>query len=103
MKKAGIRALKGKEWQLERDIVLKKGKVYVPKDEKLKVEIIQLHHDVPVAGHGGKWKTMELVTMNYWWPGVTRDVEGCDMCQRIKNKMEAPAEKLKLSEVPEKL
>ena len=44
---------------------------------------------------------------NYWWPGVTRDIgryiESCDRCQRIKNRMEISAEKLKLSEVLEKL
>jgi len=49
---------------------------------------------------------VELVTRNYWWPGVTRDigkyVEGCDLCQRMKNRMEEPVEKLKLSEVPQK-
>jgi len=33
---------------------LKKGKVYVPKNEKLRVEVIWLHHDVPAAGHGGR-------------------------------------------------
>ena len=49
---------------------------------------------------------MELVTRNYWWPGVIRNVgkymEECDMCQRMKNRMEILTEKLKLSEVPEK-
>ena len=49
---------------------------------------------------------MELVTRNYWWLGVTRDVgkyvEGCDLCQRMKNRTEEPAGKLKLSEVPQK-
>jgi len=34
-------------------MVIKEGKIYVPKDGELKAEIIQLHHDVPVAGHGG--------------------------------------------------
>jgi len=86
--------------------VLKEGKVYVLKDEKLRAEIIQLHHDVLVAEHGGRWKIMELVTRNYWWPGVTRDVgryvEECDMCQRMKNRIEEVAGKLKLSKVPEK-
>jgi len=37
---------------------------------------------------------------------VTRDVgkyvEGCDACQRMKNRIEELAGKLKLSEVPEK-
>jgi len=62
---------------------------------------------VPAAGYGGQWKMTELVTRNYWWPGVTRDVEryveGCNMCQRIKNRMEEVVGKLKLSEVLEKL
>ena len=31
--------------------MLKEGKVYVPKNEKLRLEIIQLHHDTPIAGH----------------------------------------------------
>jgi len=86
--------------------MLKKGKVYVLKDEKLRVEIIWLHHNVLITGHREKWKTTELVTRNYWWLGVTRDiekyVERCNMCQRIKNRIELPAEKLKLSEVPRK-
>ena len=50
---------------------------------------------------------MELVTRNYWWPGVTKDirkyVKGYDMCQRMKNRIEPPVGKLKLSEVLEKL
>ena len=106
MKKAGVKELRGNEWKIEGDLVLKEGKVYVPKDEELRVEIIRLHHDVPAAGHGGRWKTVELVTRNYWWLGVTRDVgkyvEGCDLCQQIKNRTEEPAGKLKLSEVPQK-
>jgi len=54
MKKAGVKTLRGEEWQIEGDLLLKEGKVYVPKNEELRVEIIWLHHDVPVAGHGGK-------------------------------------------------
>jgi len=49
----------------------------------------------------------ELVIRNYWWSGVTKDVgkyvERCDICQRMKNRTEAPVGKLKLSEIPEKL
>jgi len=54
MKKAGVKVLKREEWQIERDLVLKKRKVYVPKDEVLRVEIIWLHHDVLVARHREK-------------------------------------------------
>ena len=80
-----MKVLQGDEWQIEGDFVLKEGKVYVLKNRELRVEIIWLHHDVPAAGHGDQWKMVELVTRNYWWPGVTRDigryVEGCDLCQ----------------------
>jgi len=32
----------------------KEGKVYVPKDDKLWMEIIRLHHNTLVEGHGGQ-------------------------------------------------
>jgi len=32
--------------------VLKEGKVYVPKNKELRVEIIWLYYNVPVARHG---------------------------------------------------
>ena len=86
--------------------MLKEGKVYVPKNVELRMEIIWLHYDVLVVRHGGRWKMTELVTRNYWWLRVTKDVgryvDSCDICQRMNNRTEAPAEKLKLSEIPEK-
>jgi len=39
---------------LEGDLVLKERKMYVLKDEELRVEIIWLHYNVLVARHGGK-------------------------------------------------
>jgi len=32
----------------------KKEKVYMPKDDKLRAEIIRLYHDMPVEEHGGQ-------------------------------------------------
>ena len=107
MKKAGVKELRGNKWKIEEDLVLKERKIYVPKDEELRVEVIQLHHNVPAAGHGGRWKIVGLVTRNYWWLGMTRDVgkymEGCDLCQWMKNRTEELAGKLKLSEVLQKI
>ena len=89
MKRAGVKMLRDEEWCQEDGLMLKEGKVYIPKDERLRAEVIRLHHDIPVGGHGGQWKTAELVTRNFWWPGVTREVkrymEGCDACQHNKN------------------
>jgi len=53
IKKAGVKMLRDEEWQIKKGFVLKKGRMYVPKDEKLREEIIQLHHDTLITGHGG--------------------------------------------------
>jgi len=62
MKKAGVKVLRNEEWQIEDDLVLKEEKAYVLKNNKLRLEIIWLHHDIPIARHGEQWKMVELVT-----------------------------------------
>jgi len=52
MKRAGVKMLRDEEWRQEDSLMLKEGKVYVPKDKKLRAEVIRLHHDTPVGGHG---------------------------------------------------
>jgi len=88
LKKAGVKTLRDEEWEIKDGIVLKEERIYIPEGE-LRREIIRLHHDTPVGGHRGKWKTMELITRNYWWPGVMKEVgryvNGCDAYQRYKN------------------
>ena len=34
--------------------MLKEEKVYILKDEKLRIEIIQLYYDISAAGHDGR-------------------------------------------------
>ena len=98
--------LRDEEWREENGLMLRDRKVYVPKDEKLRAEVIQLHHDTLVGGHRGQWKTTELVTRNFWWPGVTKEVkkyvEGCDAYQRNKNQTEASTGKLMPNAIPKK-
>src|SRR5258708_38925925 len=59
-----------------------RGCVYVPKDP-------QLHHGSVMTGHPGQWKTLELVSHNYWWPGIScyvaSYVAGCDVCNHCKS------------------
>ena len=106
MKNAGVKILKRDEWEIEGELVLKKRKRYMPKNKELQLEVIWLHHDVPVAGHEGRWKTTELVMRNYLWPKMTKDmgryVEGCGLYQRMKNQTEAPTGKLVMNKVPKK-
>ena len=49
---------------------------------------------------------MELVTRNYWWPGVIKEVgkyiDRCNACQYYKSRSEALAGKLISNTIPEK-
>ena len=53
IKKAEVKVLRNEEWQIEDNLVLKERKIYILRDEKLRLEIIWLHHNMPIAGHGG--------------------------------------------------
>ena len=77
------------EWKDNEDGTLTfKDRVYVPYDKKLRGDIISQHHDTPLAGHYGHFKTVENITRDYWWPTIHRDVQayvdGCETCQRTK-------------------
>ena len=54
MKQVGVKMLRDEEWYQEDSLMLKKEKVYVSKDKKLRAEVIRLHHDISVGGHGGQ-------------------------------------------------
>ena len=106
MKQTRVKMLRDKEWREVDGIMYKEGKVYVPKDNVLRTEIIRLYHNTLVGGHGGQWKTVELVTRNFWWPGVMKEVKQYvkeyDSCQRNKNRTEQLAGKLMPNSIPEK-
>ena len=47
---------------------------------------MEVAHDSILGGHVGRKKTLDRVTYDFHWPGVTGDVqryvESCDVCQR---------------------
>ena len=47
-------------------------------------KIVSLYHNTKVIGHPGRWKMLELVSQNYWWPQMLRYIEQyintCDLC-----------------------
>jgi len=70
------------------------GPIYVPNDPELCRRITSQHHDTRVAGHPGRWKTLELVSRNYWWPQmscyISQYVKTCDPCLRTKIQRRRP-------------
>ena len=52
IKKTGVKMLRDEEWQIKEELVLKERRVYVPKDKKLRVEIIWLYHNMTITRYG---------------------------------------------------
>lgn len=85
------KALESKEkgWvQRDDGVVEWKGRIYIPRHSVLREDLLMMYHDAPMAGHPGQYKMHELITRDYWWPGVLRDVKryvnGCSLCQANK-------------------
>jgi transposase InsO family protein len=81
------------------------GKIYVPEDQALRLDILKLYHDTPIAGHPGREKTLELVQRSYTWPGMSTFVKEytnrCERCARMKPSNLAPPGKLRPLELPD--
>jgi transposase InsO family protein len=69
-------------------LLLRRGKIYVPDHENLRLKVLQAHHDHKLRGHPGIRKTVQLIHRTYFWPrlrrDVTRYVRGCHVCARAK-------------------
>ena len=78
--------------------------LYVPDNEAWYREVLHVHHNYPAARHPGRAATYELVSQNYWWPGmrktIARYLANCDTCARIKPVRHAPYGFLKPMQVP---
>lgn len=96
---------KMKDYAYEDNVLYRLGKIYVPNDDEIKREILQLYHDSRITGHMGQAKMLELVSRGYYWPSmkayVNRYVDGCDRCQRTKNRHSQTHGLLKPLPVPE--
>jgi len=49
--------------------------MHVLKDKELRMKIVCLHHDILVVEYEEQWKTVKLVTRNFWWPKVIREIK----------------------------
>src|SRR5258705_516182 len=81
-----------------------RGHVYVTKAPQLHHDIVHAHHDSVMTGHPGQWKTLELVSCNYWWPGISCYVAsymaGCDVCNYCKSFPMQKVGKLTPNQIP---
>ncbi|QRW18735.1 Retrotransposable element Tf2 protein [Rhizoctonia solani] len=59
-----------RDYDWEEDLLWYRGKLVVPDSEALKEQLLKEFHDSPLAGHPGQQRTLELLSCNYWWPGM---------------------------------
>ena len=94
-------------WSQQDGFLTKDNMVYVPDNLPLHHRVMQAHHDTYLAGHPGQYRTAELITRNYWWPSVTKDIRkyvaACPVCQRTKTFPTRPRGPLHPNRVPERI
>jgi hypothetical protein len=65
-KDKGRGTVKSAEWSESNGLLMFHGKIYVPKDRELRHHIVEQHHNMRIARHAGHFKTLELISYNYW-------------------------------------
>ena len=79
-----VRLLRDHSLDPELDVVLLKGRIRVPNDPQLRLDIVSSCHDTPLAGHQGRTRTHASLRRSFVWPhdadSVQAYVEGCEAC-----------------------
>ncbi|KAF8713242.1 hypothetical protein RHS03_00737, partial [Rhizoctonia solani] len=74
-----------RDYNWEEDLLWYRRKLVVPDSEALKEQLFREFHDLPLTGHLGQQRTLELLGRNYWWPGMKSSakewVKCCPTCQ----------------------
>ena len=82
-------------FQFEEGLLFFEGRLCIPANDRISREkLLKLHHD-DAGNHHAIDKTRKSITMDYYWPGVQRDIElyikSCTSCARNKSATQAPA------------
>jgi len=91
-------------WTNKEGLLYYKNRLYIPNNKELQTTIAKGCHDSQVAGHFGQEKTVEIVTMNFYWKGlpawINDYVRSCDECQHNKSPRPALYELLQPLQIP---
>jgi len=103
--KSSTHSVLSQAWSIQEGLLYFCSHIYVPPTSDLCRRIVSLCHDTRIAGHAGWFKTLELVSRNYWWLNMSRYVgrymATCDPCLWTKVQHQWPTGELQLFPVPE--
>ena len=84
---------------------IRKSRLCIPDNGRLKERVIREKHDVFTSAHPGVGKTEFSVQQDYYWKGLSRDVDryvaSCETCQRVKARQTKPPGTLNPLPIPE--
>jgi hypothetical protein len=71
------------------------GRLVLPNATDLRTSVIALAHKMPMGGHFGVFKTIQLLSRHFWWPNMHKSVRAfiktCNSCQANKALSAKPA------------
>ena len=93
-----------KGWEILNGVPFFRHKIYVLPE--LRGRILHEHHDSLLMGHLGRSKTLSLISRDYNWPLISKEVQlyvwSCNTCQQTKASHHAPYGMLIPLKIPER-
>ncbi|KAD5508058.1 hypothetical protein E3N88_15761 [Mikania micrantha] len=94
-------------YQLIDQVLLFKGRIFIPDNQTLRQQVLHDAHDTPAAGHGGFLKTYKRILVHFFWPHLKKDVrsyvQNCRVCQQQKYETLSPAGLLQPLPIPNRV
>ncbi|MGL5827975.1 MAG: DDE-type integrase/transposase/recombinase, partial [Angustibacter sp.] len=91
-------------WHEQDGLLYHEQQLYIPPGGGARNEVLQRHHDDPLAGHFAAKKTLDLIRRKYYWPGMAKTIRdyvgGCAECHRIKAPRHKPHGELQSLPLP---
>ena len=85
-------------------IVTSSNQIVLPNDQDIKLKVMHECHNLPIAGHLGRNKTLHTIRRLFTWTGLASDVatylQQCPTCQQTKASTQKPAGLLQPLPVP---
>jgi hypothetical protein len=71
-------------------LIFSGNQLLIPADNEIKTTLLKEAHDIPIGGHVGITKTLDLLSRSFFWPRIQSDVRdyvlSCRLCQENKSR-----------------